>query len=815
MNNQPIIQSLARNLMGGLLNYQKNLGIAILVSVLIGVGIAISTIVFQVYHALFLRPLPIKEPSNLVQLFESRLSLPPRPIFPERLFTELSSNSLTIRPVMAQSARTVAFRIGNHTERVYLQGVSDNYFSDLGVPLLTGRYPVLSDTQVAIISYHFWDRVFQNDIAIIGETIEVDQRLFQVIGITAKGFNGTTIDRGPDIHVRLGDFPSDNQRTGKTRFVEIIGRLQPNYSALQAQRELTPLIRRIVEEVPRVYLPESQFFVTFIGRGTSYLRANYRTPLILLFSCSILFMITISANVSGLLILQELTLQKDTEIRLALGVPRIAIFSSALARGLIPSLFGGFLGIAIVFIASPSLSHLIPDVRTPYIGIYPVTIDLSLNWEVMLFCLIIFGLSALASTIGPALLASRGDGRRLFRTARSHSRSRVVQQVLVVTQIAVLVVFSFLAISTHSELDDLLAVDAGLDIDNVVSVSIEPEINRYTSEEARSLQTRLLTLSRAIPNVDAGGISFMSVLRGTGLSIRILTPENQELGWSGVNTSVNQVGVGYFEAMGIRLLRGRTFRSSDGSSRSVIPVVANETFCKTFVPNLDAIGWQFETGSVVKRKYRIVGVVRDSKYRSLRRPTPPVYYTATYESNTPPINFVLNLHVTGSREGVLVAVQNQLRSLDPSLPISGLGTLRDYAKTSLATEYLVIYVASSFGLLAIVLSISGLFGLMAQLVSNARMSICIRHALGASFFEIVWFVLRRLLVLVLIGSTSGGLMSFLMERFTGGIADGIQWFDLATIGYVLLLLVLVVAVVAIIPVVRALNVHLSADLRHE
>ena len=254
MNNQPIIQSLARNLMGGLLNYQKNLGIAILVSVLIGVGIAISTIVFQVYHALFLRPLPIKEPSNLVQLFESRLSLPLRPIFPERLFTELSSNSLTIRPVMAQSARTVAFRIGNHTDRVYLQGVSDNYFSDLGVPLLTGRYPVLSDTQVAIISYHFWDWVFQNDIAIIGETIEVDQRPFQVIGITAKGFNGTTIDRGPDIHVRLGDFPSDNQRTGKTRFVEIIGRLQPNYSALQAQRELTPLIRRIVEEVPRVYL---------------------------------------------------------------------------------------------------------------------------------------------------------------------------------------------------------------------------------------------------------------------------------------------------------------------------------------------------------------------------------------------------------------------------------------------------------------------------------------------------------------------------------------------------------------------------------
>ena len=786
----------------------------IFIVTLIAIGTATTTLSFQVYDTILTRRLPIRDPQNLVQLYESRTSLPPRPIFPKQVFDQINDTSATIKPVVAQFNKTVSFHARGRAERVFLQGVSDNYYTALDVPLLMGRFPDTNDSHIAILSYDFWRRIFQDNLSVLGTTIRVDGRGFVIIGVTRKGLNGTTVDRGPDIRINLEDLDSDSSAAADTRWVEIVGRIRSKFTVHQAEQELAPLVRRTFATLPNVYLPESKLSIKLIDRGTSFLRSAYGTSISMIMVCSLVFMLIVCSNVSCLLILRSV--ERDIAVRLALGMTRTRMFRITFLDGLMPFAVGGIVGLGVVLYTLPMVPNLIPGTRTPYIGNYPADIDLTLNPRGIVFFFAVCGIGALIAIVGSLIGASKVSPSRIIRGSRSNPDRRRFQIGMCVVQVALSVVFTSLALSMYFGLVDLSNVDSGLEIDGVANISIDPTINKYTLEQARSLQQRLLQQSVALPDIGAASLSFMPVLRGFGMSIRISTPDSQVTTWSGVNTSLNHVSSNYFKVMGIHLISGRTFRKSDGDRHLVTPVIVNQAFRNAFVERIDPIGWIFATGQQSSiKQYEIIGVVSDSKYRSLKNPVPSVFYTPLFESNSPPMAFVLNLKSTTNARQALQSVQNLLNSIDPTLPFTSATTLSEDVNNSLRIERIAVTLTSGFAVISTVLCAFGLFGLMAQIVSNSCTEISIMRALGATDSNVAWVVSRQLVYL----SVGGGVLGSVISVVVTGVVESMMypaqapWF--AMYGYSFGILILVLISASTLPLIRSLRIQPGPLLRQE
>jgi predicted permease len=807
--------------------FRRSPGFFAVAALLIALGVAANTQIFTLVNALLLRPLPVRDPQNLVQLFEIFPKLPPTPYFDYPLYKQLASSSPTLFHVVGQMEWTLPLEREGNSERCYAFGVTGNFFTDLGVRPLLGRVLDKDDDHAAVLSYGYWVRSFGRDPNVLGQTVRLKGHPFRIVGVTPEQFIGTIVDSGPELWIPFSNFTDFSNIANPSLdnfLIQIVARLRPGVSREQAEQETAAAWLRYMQDAaarePQNYKGhlDRRLEVRSIANGLSPMRDQSHTALVLLLAGTGLLLLMVCANVGGLLLARATAREKETAVRLAVGASRGRIVRQWLTESLLLTFIGGGAGIAAAYGSMPLLVRWLPPARG--IGIDPaelrtLSLDLHPDLRVVAFSMAVCALTAVLSAFAPAWRSSRHDLSLALKIAIGDGRQRRFQSALCAIQVALCTVLVMSAGLMARSLSNLRNVNTGFDRDRVVIFSVDPHVRGYDSQQTWSLQNRLVDGARALPGVEAAALAGRALMRGIGLVNEVVFPGQRGDGI--MNTSVNSVGPEYFDVMGMHVLKGREFTAGDTTEDGALAhVIVNEAFVRRFLKGENPIGQQFATGKeFVKPQYEIIGVVNDTNYRSLREVPPPIFYEEKFGPKAYPDTFVLHVRTRGDPRSMIQPMRDLLRSIDPTVPFFQVATLSEEVDRSLWQERLLVTLASCFSIFAMTLAAIGLYGIVAYFVTARRREIGLRMALGAESGHVTWLVVRRVIPALAAGISGGAVLSLLAGTWVQSLLYGVQPFDPWSGSMALGLLLAIGLGAAAAPALRAIRIDPASTLRED
>ena len=812
----------------------KNPGFALLIIGLLAVGIGSITVIFSLFDAVFLRPLPVRYPEELVRMAQQYLpKIRSQSHFRYAYYEVLRDHATTLAAVFGETGTNFHFAMSDPEppEEITVNGVTPNFFEALGVRALRGRVLLPDDADEraglppAVLSYGFWQRRFGGDPSVVNRrTILVNGHRFVIVGVMPGDFNGLTVDTAPDVRVPLRAYLPLVKFPREQLWFELAGRLKPGVARSQAESECQGLWRSTMENYFRdvdKFPPQAAsrllaqgMHLEPVARGVSLLRDRYGDVLKLLMASVALLLLIVCTNVAGLLLERAAARQEEITVRLAVGATRFRLVGQMLAENLLLAVLGAVGGMAVAVAGLPLATRGLPPIRAyPNPSLVPLSVDIGINWRVFLFLLVVSVAATFLFSMGPALAVSRSNLDSLLRAARSSASVRG-RQVLIALQIGLCTFLLAIASLFVRTFQQLQRVDPGFDRDHIATFTLD--LNAYAGKTAVFLKT-FTERVRALPGVMSVGISSIGVMRGTGTAMTV-APTGQRLTPADfLNTSTISVSPDYFNTMAIHILAGRDFIPSDvpepkpvGSVR----VVVNQAFEQRFFPNTQPLGKLFGRGvpgDVTTEMYEIVGVVSDSKYRSLRAPIVPVFYTCETDFD----QFVLNVRTRTRPDAIIAPVRKTLASLDPGLPFLEVHTLAEEADISMAGERITAALASLFGGIAALLVGVGIYGLLAYVVAQRRREIGIRMALGAQPSQIGKLIARQTLVMMGTGIIAGLGAAFAAGHAIRSLLYGVSPQDPKSLIAAVIFVALTAAAGTIIPAVRAARVDPMVALRYE
>jgi predicted permease len=484
----------------GLRQIRHSPGFFAVAALLLVIGIAASTQIFALVDALLLRPLPVSNPQNLVQLFEQQARRPADPYFDYRFYSQVARYSSTLFKVVGQIDTTRALEQRGHAERIHVVATTGDFFRNLGVTPMLGRVLVSGDDHAVVLSYACWSRSFGRDPNVVGQIVRLQGHAYTVAGVTEQGFTGTTLDNSPDLWMPFAnqhDFERIPDSTLDHYVIEIIARLRPGVSERQAQRETAALWTRYLQEAeignPTGYsgLNRGELEVHSIMHGVSPMRNQSQSALVLLLAGTGLLLLMVCANVGGLLLSRATARERETAIRIALGATRWRIMRRWLVESLLLTVVGGAAGAFIAYARMPLLMRWMPPAHG--IGFDPGemrTLDLYLlpDLRVAAFVFVVFAVTAALCALAPAWRSSCPDINIAQKSTIGDRRTRLFQSVLCGFQIALCTTLLVSAGLITRSLANLRASDAGFDRDHVTVFSIDPHVRGYDSQQTWSLE---------------------------------------------------------------------------------------------------------------------------------------------------------------------------------------------------------------------------------------------------------------------------------------------------------------------------------------
>jgi predicted permease len=437
-----------------------------------------------------------------------------------------------------------------------------------------------------------------------------------------------------------------------------------------------------------------------------------------------------------------------------------------------------------------------------------------LDFRVMAFSVAICLFTTVLCALAPAW-RSRSDINIVLKTGMSDGRNRLFQSVLCGLQIALCTTLLISAGLIIRSLSNLRASDAGFNRDHVAVFSIDPHVRGYDGFRTWSLEQRLLNSVRNLSEVEGVALADRALMRGIGLGISVTLPGRRGDGI--INTSTNSVSAGYFGVMGIRILSGRDFNASDlGDEDKLRNVIVNEAFVRKFLGTRNPLGQQFATGQrFVKPEYEVIGVVNDTKYRSLREVPPPIFYYDGFGPKAYPDTFILHVRTRGDPHAIIPPVRELLRSIDPEVPLFQAATLSEEVDHSLWQERLLVVLTSFFGVFAISLSVIGLYGILAYFVARRQREIGLRLALGANSRHVIRLVLLQVVPTLTSGTLAGTALSWIAGKWARSLLYGVQAFDPSSASIAIGVLIAIGMCGAATPAFRAIRVDPSSMLRQD
>ncbi|HVP45027.1 MAG TPA: ABC transporter permease [Bryobacteraceae bacterium] len=815
----------------------------------LAVGIGANTAIFSLVDQILLRLLPVKEPQQLVLLSMkgmhygsnwggNAMSYP--------MYSDFRDNNQVFSGMFCRFPNFASLSFGGQTERVSAELVSGTYFPVLGVGAALGRTFTPEEDKVpnghplVMFSYAYWKSRFASDRAIIGKTVVVNGHNMTVIGVAQPGFDGVELGFTTQVFVPVMMKAQmtplwDGMKDRRWRWVNAFGRLKPGISAQQAKASLQPFFHSMLEmEVKEpafrnasAYTRE-QFLKNIIdvlpgSQGRSYTRQSLQTPLWLLMAVTCGVLLIACANVAGLLIARAATRQRELAIRLALGAGRLRIVRQLLVESLLLAGAGGILGIALATWTNRAVLALLPpDSALLNLSTAP---DLRiLLFTACIACLtgLVFGLAPALQSTRPNLAPTLKDQAGAVLGGGGQVRLRKGLVTAQVTLSLLLLIGAGLFIRSLRNLHDL---GPGFLQDHLVAFNIDPSLNGYSSERAKLLYRQLTDAVGAIPGVQSVGLASMRILEDnewdSSVTVEGFTPKQGE----NPEPYMNSISPGYFNTLGVPFVAGRDFtikdvdeikHGRDKDDFSPRAVIINQKFAKQFFGSANPIGRHVGFGSDpgTKTDMEVIGVVKDIKYTNLKDEI-PVQMFVPYLASRYVGDMTVYVRTSLNPTQAFAAVRVQVRQLDANLPMYGMRTMDTQIENSLLIERLIAGLSTIFGCLATLLAMVGLYGVMAYTVERRTREIGIRIALGAIHGDVIWLVMREVVLLVAIGMVAGLAAALALTRYVQSQLFGVGQNDPLTIALAVIALAAVGCLAGYIPALRASRTDPMQALRYE
>jgi macrolide transport system ATP-binding/permease protein len=790
----------------------------------LALGIGLNTAIFSLVNVILIRPIPVvKEQSSLMWL-RAPIS------YPDYIDYRTQSQSFE---GMAAITGTSEFSLarGGDPELITGEFVTENYFDLLGVAAIRGRTFDRSEgqtpTPVVVLSEHLWRTRFNSDVALIGNQISLNGLGFTVVGVAPEKFIGTEVGLNRELWVplamqpvlnppeaaRLADPVADRFIERNSHWLAVFGRLKPGVSREQAGSELSNVARHVAEANTGKVNPETLRSVQLLAmRGGMDPRDQEEAlPLAGIVMAVVgLVLLIACANIASLLLARAAMRRRETAIRQALGASRPRLVKQWLTESILLGLAGGFFGLLLALWSNQLLISYLQS--TPL-----ASLDLGLDYRVLAFTLAVSVATGIVFGLAPALQASRLDlvvalksDDAAQRTGSRRSRLRAVFVTAQVTLSVVLLVGAGLFIRS---LQSANTIDPGFRVDRALLVPVNLGLLRYKETEGVNFYSELLRRVEAQPGVERASLVRFSQLGFSYAQFQVF-PEGK--GGSeadeGISVGFNVVGPNFFRTMETPLVRGREFTEADRKGAPGI-VVLNETLATMLWPGEDALGKRVSLEGPKGPFLEVVGVARDSKYRSLGEPPRPYVYHPVLQSYDPKMTLVVR--TKGEPQSVAGAVREQIRALDSNLAVANVKTLRDQLDLSLFPSRVAAWTLGGFGVLALLLAAIGLYGVVSYSVAQRSREIGVRMALGAREKDVLRLVLGEGLFVIGIGLVLGLMLAFAATRLIAGFLYGVGATDALTFAGVPLLLGFVALVASYIPARRATKVDPLVALRYE
>jgi putative ABC transport system permease protein len=770
----------------------------------LALAVGACTAVFSVVDAVLLRPLPFPEADSLAVVWTT------------------NSESEEVRGLVSPadyedwSAEARSFdRLGAYTEAFFnvagdgdperVDGViaSERLFETLGVAPIQGRTFLAEEARenVAIVGEGLWRRRYGSAPDLVGRAISVDDVPRVVVGIVPSD----AVFSGKQVDVYVPFAPTPEARTNRSaRFLTVVGRLAAGASIERAQREMDVLTRAIAERHP----------TSSAGRGARIvalgdeLVGSARPSLLALLAAVGLVLALACANVAGLLLARAEARRAEISVRFALGAGRLRVARLLLVEGVSLALVGGALGTALAWLGVDLIVALTPvDIpRRDAIGVDARVLGTALSASLAAGVL-----SSLLSVLHASRLAARG-GLKGTGPGAPRPRARALS-TLVVFEVALSAVMLVSAGLFAKSFLRLQSVDPGFSPDGVVAADITLPARYREPVQRAAFQSGALERFRAIPGVRFAGTTSHLPLSGEDGKRTFaveggLGTETDEK----PTTEFRRSSPGYFEAMGISLVRGRSFTEQDDAEAPGV-VIVNTAFARRFLPGEDPLGRVLFVDDGPRRRREVVGVVADVKHFGLGVDARPEVYVPYLDRTWPSMTFVVR--GTGDPADLVAAMRREVSALDGTLPLTNVETMGRYVSASIASQRFAVFVLGLFACAALLLASIGMYGVISRSVESRTQEIGVRMALGARPRGIFGLVVGRGLFLTLTGLAIGLIAALAATRLVSGLLFGVGNADPSTYAGVATLLAVVALVACYVPARRAATVDPMVALKHE
>jgi putative ABC transport system permease protein len=779
----------------------------------LALGIGVNIAVFTVMHAALGASLPVRHAKDLVTIYSWTPSGGDHFDFSYPLYVDLRDGSRQLDGVAAYTALGVGVASGAQTERVISELVTSNYFHTLGVDLALGPGLAADDERkgaapVAVIGARLWRTMFAADPGVIGKTMQVNGVSTTIVGVAPASFTGFTRGQRVDMWLSTSQFfrarHSAEDRLGdrNSSWLSIIARTRPGIPATQAHAQLTSVLHAAQGTNNAEYVIRTRP----AGAGDVSLVEDLGRPLRLLMLVVGLILVIAAANVANLLLTRAYMRQQEIAMRTALGASRWRIIRQLLMEGAVLSFAGGAIGLlAGVWTAA------VFDIRTSGGG-SALALAMEPDAVVVAFAAGVSALAAIAIGIVPAFGASRADLLSVLKGAGEAVSGAVgkrrARMALTVVQIALSLVLVIGAGLFLRSLGKLRAIDPTLVTDRVVATQMNLTLRGYDQEKGRQFYARVLDAVQGMPGIQAATLTSVLPVTAGGMRQNLQARSTVPQVDGPVEFDMVLVGSGYFATFGIPLVAGRDFAGSDTATSAPV-IIVNESMKRTFWPDANPVGSTFAGGS--PEAYTVVGVARDTKYRSLREKTRMVMYLPLAQTYSSAANLVVRTAVPPAQ--IMDSLRARVREIDAGMPLYNVRTLAEHVDRSLYLDRLRANLIGTLAMLALALAAIGIYAVLSYTIAERTREVGVRLALGAQPSAVVRMLLGTSARVAAIGITAGLLLSAGLARFVATQLYDMSALDPLTMTGASALLFAVALAAAFIPAWRATRIDPVVALR--
>src|SRR5262245_4527734 len=800
-------------------------GFTLVAILTLALGIGANTTIFSVVNSVLLGPPLAAQPDQLFRILKIHGNFFSFPNY--RDLAEGTQQSFSM--MAAHNAGHLNLKQGELIGKVFGEFVTGNFFPALGIRAAFGRTfgtetdGVPGAHPVVVMSYGLWQRRFASDAGLVGQTISLNGHQLTVIGIMPEGFRGawphgvapelwTPITMFRQLRPGMDDF---SDRGGES--VNVFGRLKPGVSPAQAQADLSFVARRLVETYPAAdpdvnrNLEGARLYP--IDRAPEVMMRVLSVFIGLVFVIAGLVLLLVCANVANLLLARAVVRRQEMAIRLALGASRWRLIRQLLTESARLALAGGAAGCLLAF----WVIYLLRSTRLPIS--MPIEFNAKMDVSVLVFTLLISVLSGVLFGLAPARHAAKLDLVPMLKDDRRGGGKRParfsLRNLLVVSQVSVTLVLLITAGLFTRSLQKVHSFSPGFETERVLTVSMDLMAGGYNEVRGKLFYRRLLDQFEQAPGVNSASLAEIIPLkeqipRGSQVAIEGYNSPGGDNPWFLFKT----VEPSYFETMGIPVLTGREFNLQDSEGAPPV-VIVSETMAHRFWPGQSAVGRRLrlsERDNVYSPLYEVVGVVKDSKYRSLSEEPRSYFYVSALQHYRQQVSLLL--HTAGEPSQLRNAVRDRVQVLDKGLLIE-VATMRENMSLQFLFPSIAAVVLGLVGLFGLNLAVVGIYGVISYAVSQRTGEIGLRMALGAHSRDILRLMIGQGMKLTLIGVGLGAVIALGLSRLLSRLLVGVSAADPLTFFVVPLLLTIVAFFACWIPARRATKVDPMIALRCE